>query len=701
MERRTTSAVAAALITTALVGLGVGLIGTGLRLTLVNWTLLGATVATAATTIWWLARRAGRRDGVTRVLLVAACSAAAITVLGPLLQLLADLPDGLGFQEVPPAAQPDLAAALGVVGSWFWVPSGFALTTFGLLLFPDGRLPSRRWRWAGMAAVVGMVLIAANEVAITWPTSDVAYTEAENTAFALGYPLTLLASAAGLVSLVVRYRRSDGVVRHQIRWLTVGGVILLASLFLTPGEQGSGQVVATAGVAAFFAAYGVAVLKYRLFDVDVVINRAMVFAALAALITGVYVAVVVGIGSLIGRGDEPDLLLSILATAIVALLFEPARHHLQRWANRFVYGPRATPFEVLSQLTERLSSARDRRETLREIALLLREGTGADVAVIWLRQGEQFVPQIVDATSESALEPVVELNAIPGDVTEVVVYDGETLGAVSIRKPAGEAATDPDRDLVRDVARSTGLVLFNLRLDERLAARAAELRESRRRIVAAQDAARRQLERDLHDGAQQQVVALKVKLGIARTMCEREGLAEHGARAAALADRTQRAIDSLRQVARGIYPPLLASEGLSTAIRSLSAVLTTPTDFELDDIGRHHEEIEASVYFSVLEALRNVDQHAGAERATVQVQLRGADLVFTVADDGRGTDLSTTTAGSGLQTIRDRLDALGGELSIASSPSAGTTVMGAVPAHDVPLHPSPTAVAVTAPEGER
>ena len=675
MQQRDTF-VAVLLGTAAVAGVVLSLLTSGLRLTLVNWTLLTTVTAVSSSTIWWLARRAGRRDGVTLVLLVAACSAAATALLGPALQLVADLPAGVGFQEVAPAHQPAMAATLGVVGAWLWIPSAFTLSTFGLLLFPDGRLPSRRWRLAGMAAVGGMILIAVNEIVISWPTSTVAYAEADNTPFALGFPLTLLASLAGLASLVVRYRRSDGVVRHQIRWLAVGGVILLACLFLTPSEQGVGQAVATVGAAAFFTAYGVAVLKYRLFDVDIVINRTLVYGALAALITGVYVAVVVGVGSLVGRGDEPDLLLSILATAIVAVLFEPARHRLQRVANHVVYGERATPFEVLSNLTERLSTVRDRRETLQLIARLLRQGTGADAVVIWMHHTEGYTAEVVVSDGELSPEPVEAVDDLPGDVVERVRHDGESLGAISIHKAAGDVATAPDRQLVRDVARSAGLVMFNLRLDEQLEERATELRDSRRRLVAAQDTARRQLERDLHDGAQQQVVAVKVKLGIARTICEREGLDGHAARAEELAARTQQAVDLLRQVARGIYPPLLAGEGLPVALKSLAPLASTPVTFDLDPVPRQPEEVEATVYFSVLEALRNVDQHAGATSATVTLSQDGDRLAFAVVDDGRGFDASSSR-GLGLQAVQDRLEALDGQLEVSSGPG-GTTVAGFV-----------------------
>ncbi|MEX2420500.1 MAG: sensor histidine kinase, partial [Actinomycetota bacterium] len=205
-----------------------------------------------------------------------------------------------------------------------------------------------------------------------------------------------------------------------------------------------------------------------------------------------------------------------------------------------------------------------------------------------------------------------------------------------------------------------------------------DLRESRRRIVTTQDERARKLERDLHDGAQQQLVAISVQMKLARSLVERDP-AKTAEMLEGLQQATTDALEDLRDLARGIYPPLLADKGLPTALEAQARKVPVPTGVEAEGVGRYPREVESAVYFCTLEALNNVTKYADANAAQVRLSQENGRLTFSVTDDGRGFDPSAAGHGTGLQGMADRLDALGGELQIESAPGLGTTVTGTVP----------------------
>jgi signal transduction histidine kinase len=224
---------------------------------------------------------------------------------------------------------------------------------------------------------------------------------------------------------------------------------------------------------------------------------------------------------------------------------------------------------------------------------------------------------------------------------------------------------------VADVASQAGLVLSNVRLIE-------ELRASRQRLVAAQDAERRKLERNLHDGAQQQLVALAMKQGLAADLVTKDP-AKASAMLTALQNETTEALENLRDLARGIYPPLLADQGLPAALASQARKATIPVEVDADGVGRYPQDAEAAVYFCCLEALQNVTKYAQASRVIVRLSVRDEELAFEVTDDGQGFDPQRTPMGSGLQNMADRLAALGGTVEVRSRRGEGTTVLGRLP----------------------
>ncbi|HSM01825.1 MAG TPA: histidine kinase, partial [Acidimicrobiia bacterium] len=249
-----------------------------------------------------------------------------------------------------------------------------------------------------------------------------------------------------------------------------------------------------------------------------------------------------------------------------------------------------------------------------------------------------------------------------------VTHAGDTLGALQIAKPRAHPVTQADRQLLDDVAAGAGLLLRNLKLNAELADRARALEASRRRLIAAQDTARHRLERDLHDGAQQQVVALKVKLGIARTLAERDGVEEIAARLASLADQTDRAITQMRRIARGIYPPLLEAEGLATALAAVERTFDRPVTVTAEGIGRYDKQIEETAYFGALTAINDALTN-GATTVAVTVAEAGERLVVAVDSDA--------TRPLGASGLVDRIEALGGAIDVV--PTAPGRLTAAIP----------------------
>jgi signal transduction histidine kinase len=370
------------------------------------------------------------------------------------------------------------------------------------------------------------------------------------------------------------------------------------------------------------------------------------------------------------------VLLSIVATAIIAVAFQPIRARARHFANRLVYGKRAQPYELLSEFSEQLAGSYSADDVLPRMARLVAEGTGATRARVWLRVGAELRAAASWPSSNGLPRPARligdELPEFPGEGRAFAVrHQGELLGALTVSMPARESLGQTQERLVADVATQAGLILRNVRLIE-------ELRASRQRIVAAQDEERRRLERNIHDGAQQQLVALAVKVRLARTMT-----AKDVERAQTLLDElqreTQEALENLRDLARGIYPPLLADQGLAAALQAQARKVPFPVEVEPNGVTRYPAEAEATAYFCVLEALQNAAKYADASRAIVSLGEEDGRLVFSVSDDGSGFDVEATAKGSGLQNMADRVDALGGSIEVASSPGRGTTITGRIP----------------------
>lgn len=248
--------------------------------------------------------------------------------------------------------------------------------------------------------------------------------------------------------------------------------------------------------------------------------------------------------------------------------------------------------------------------------------------------------------------------------------------------PANDPMDPTKERLVSDLAAQAGLVLRNVRLTEELRAHIDELKAAQKRLVAAQDAERRRLERNIHDGAQQQLVALSMKLNLAGRLLERDP-ERLGGLLVELRSETNQALEDLRDLARGIYPPLLADKGLAFALEGQARRAPLPVEVQTEGIGRYPQEVETAAYFSCLEALQNVAKYAGASQAILTLSDGDGQLRFEVADDGAGFDPSRVSYGTGLQGIADRVGALASTLSVTSLENTGTKVVGIIPVpHD-------------------
>ncbi len=615
------------------------------------------------------------------------------------------------FVRVAHPGLPGLSVAEWVT-NWAWVPAFSTLLTFSLLLFPNGHPPSPRWRpvlWASA------MLIPLWSITFMFETAD--YSDALNHHAPNPFAIAGLSGffnfaksgaaivffvllACSVASLVVRFRRGDADERHQLKWLIFSAFLVFAWFGLPFSHGNGGWIDAISGlvIAMIPVSAGIAILKYRLYDIDVVISKTVVFGSLAAFITLVYVGIVVGVGALLGDGGDANVGLSILATAVVAVAFQTVRERMTRVANRLVYGKRATPYEVLSEFAGQVGTTYATEDVLPRTARVIAEGTGALRADVWLRVDDQLRRSASWPPEEDGTELVVALppgaTALPPfeDAARAVpvLLQGTLLGALTVMKAPGDALRHTEEALLDDLAGQAGLVLANARLTaelqarlDELTARSAELQISRQRIVIAQDEERRRLERNIHDGAQQHLVALAVKLRLARSLLARDP-AKASQMLTELHDEVGDALDTLSNLALGIYPPLLEEQGVAAALAAQYQRTDLPVRLNTDDTGRYPIELEAAVYFCTLEALQNIAKYADAEAIDVTIAEQEGSLTFEVTDDGTGFDPATTPQGSGLNNMRDRLSVLGGYVTVESTPGRGTTIRGRVPLAGAP-----------------
>ena len=423
--------------------------------------------------------------------------------------------------------------------------------------------------------------------------------------------------------------------------------------------------------------------------------RATAVVGLAGFVVGVYVVIVVGGDALLGRSGSPSVPLSIVATAVVALSFDRVGRWTREAAARLFHRNGASPYDVLSRFTETVTGGYATEDLPDRMVRLLAQGTNAEWAQVWLTvQGQLRLAAtwpLDAAASDVPPQPAAGARDLTADGRRAVTvrHGGQVYGAFRLQERPGGALSSVEERLFTGLAVQAGLVLrlVGLRADlgarhAELAARASELQLSRERLIAAQDDERRRLERDIHDGAQQHLVALAVNLRVVETVAAKDpARATDILRAQSTAARE--AIETLTQLSRGMYPRQLADAGLAAALQSAVIGTAVPVDVIDDGSRRLPGDVESALYFFAMEAAQNAAKHASATQITVWLETTDDASTVTVVDDGVGFAASDAGGGggAGLSNMRDRIDAVGGTVSFESAPGRGTRVVATVPAN--------------------
>lgn len=581
-------------------------------------------------------------------------------------------------------------------GVWPLAPV-LALTGVTLLCFPNGRLPSPRWRplVAAMMAVATVLALASmlwpveyadNQLSLPHPLRVGGYDTAQRVWNVVGPVSYLLFQLVWAIGVIVRMRRARGEEARQLRWFAYAVAMGAAAMVLSLLLLGSPALGVLAAVLIPLAA-GVAIVKYRLYDIDLVINKTLVVGAMGAIITGVYAVVVVGVGRAIGVA-APSAVLSLLATAIVAVAFEPARRRVQRVVDRLVYGDRLSPYEALARFSEHLGRGAEHGEIFTGLATTVAEGVGAAEVTLWVGSDDELAPvaswPLRADQDASAPRELASLEDDGRTHVRPIVHQGTLRGAVTLTKAPGDALTAGEDRLLRDLVAQAGLVIHNaglgVELEHRLhqiSEQAAELQRAAKRIVAAQYEARRRIERDLHDGAQQRLVTLALDLQAVAARAASAGDGDLARRIAEAQEQLALALAELREMARGIHPAILTQDGLEAAVEFLAERAPLPVRVDVRLEQRLPEDVEATAYFVISEALTNAAKHSGAARVAVAARLFDGWLRIEVADDGRGG--AGGARGSGLQGLVDRVATLNGRLSVRSPRGGGTRLVADIP----------------------
>jgi signal transduction histidine kinase len=553
---------------------------------------------------------------------------------------------------------------------------GLVLAVWLLVLLPDGRprhTRERRFlRFASILVVFPTLAMVANERMVTPELLFRGVTNIPSPLFidalqpfgrllvalnTLGYSVLLGASAL----LFMRYRAASTRERKQIRWVLLAGVMIVV-VGVIPSIGAEFGVTAPIGdsstpqaalivllITLFPASVVVAVMEPPWLDVDIVIRKSFVYGALSVGILAVYVGAAASLGAAGVRLGLP-VELAVVLTVVIALTFEPTRRRLQAIADRWVFGTRPTKYEAVTDFGATIEQAAEPDELLPRLVETIRDTLRLDWAVAVLNNGTRAETGSVHG------KPALQM--------PIGIGDGH-IGQIICGPKAAGALDDSDVQLVRTLAGQLGLAIMNGQLAGR--------------IVTAAEAERRRIERNIHDGAQQELVALVARLAMARSA------AGHGRLTAEAIDdlrlEAQRILSDLRELAQGIHPTVLSDGGILEAVEERCARLPLEVSLHVSDglrARRFHDDVEGGAYFFVTESLANVLKHASATRVTVSLSFDDGRLLLEVVDDGRGFDPDTTFQ-NGLAGIDDRIRALGGTVTVSSRGGEGTRLAAALP----------------------
>ncbi|MDX1447546.1 MAG: hypothetical protein R3246_00650 [Acidimicrobiia bacterium] len=560
-----------------------------------------------------------------------------------------------------------------------WIPLGVVLGPLLILTFPNGRLVSERWRWVpGVAVLSGALLLAPLAHPRRYDGRALAPHQGPDLdilepLFSLGIYLWMLALAVAGLSLIVRFLRSTGAERNQLRWVTYGLVVSLVLLALSDmaqrvgGDPGIWGPVAGAGFFVLLPlTFLFAVFRYRLVWVDFVINRTVLFGVLSLLVALTYVAAIAVAGSLVGAGDLTSALLAMILTAFA---FEPLRVTTVSLVDRLVWRRRSKPGAALSEVFTTIED-RDVDEGLAIIVRAVAAATNARFVALWASEGNDTRPL---ATAPSDTEQSLD------DGWDFISPVGDR-GVLGVRMSPGDRLRRQERTLVRDLTGLAARLLDEEQLRDNLDDIVAELERRRGELVAAErrlhdvvDRTRAEVERDLHDGAQARAVALASAIGLAR-------VAPSSTDPALMVSLIEDAEEAVVSFANGLYPAALRTRGLEAAIRTQGRLLLPEAVVQID-IDELPEDIEGVAYLVASEAMLNVAKHArpSQQAPTIRCVMEGSELRIVVSDTGPGFSAPLRSPGTGLVNIRERVEALGGSLRVESKPGSGTDLTATIP----------------------
>jgi signal transduction histidine kinase len=594
------------------------------------------------------------------------------------------------------------AYVVGMAGwvddEWTWSPvlgalsieaGAVTLLAMALLIgsFPDGFV-ERRWQrlalrcsWviligAPLALLASPVLPVSPDLAIPNPyaLSWLAWLAQPAAWLALHYGWVLL---VGVLVLCARFVAADAAGRAQMRviFVVVLGLLLyvagtVASALGAPEYSALVVTLYTLGSLTLILLPGAiiyGILRHRLIDLDLVVRKSVAYGAAFLLIAATYA---VSSAFAVDSGNRVPVTLAVTVTIAAALAFQPLRRRLESAVSRRLFGDRVRQYQLLKNLGTTMEQTAELDELLPRLAHAVRDGIGASWVQVRLR----------DADGSWLDDPVGVAGEVTGESAAGVdlARAGELVGRVDLGPRPGGYAAD-DLELLATVAAQATTAVANVRLATQLKEGLEQLSTSRVRLIAAQDAERRRIERDLHDGIQQEVVALIAGLRLARNRLSRDQLT--AAELTDLQDQARDMLRDLRELAHGIHPPVLSDNGLVAALESRVTRYPISVQILADDrlrAERFSDDVEGTAYFVACESLTNVAKHAGTDAARVRLTHSGSRLSMVVEDDGGGFESNGARSG-GLANIRDRVEALHGKLSIESRVGAGTSVRAELP----------------------
>jgi signal transduction histidine kinase len=562
------------------------------------------------------------------------------------------------------------ATAAAWLDNWSWLPILVLPMSLLLLVAPDGRLRSPRWRAVVVAVVSGTVLASLalsgastfeldsseridNPLALgsTWIA----------VAAALGFSLVVVGVVSSFVSFVLRYRDSVGEQRQQLRW--VGGSLVVGLSLgllgsLTWGVFEYAYLLYAAALLVLPLGTAVAVLKYRLYEIDLVVNRALVYGVLTVCVVASYVFVVGLVGAVLS--DKGDLVLALGVTGVVAVCFQPLRQRLQLHVNQLMYGERDDPYAALAGLGRRLETS-----------------LGADAVLPTVVEtiGQTLKLQYVAlALADSDDAAATYGSPVDAPLRFPLLHQGIAVGELRLAPRAGEELRVADHRLIADLAPQVAAAAHAVSLAE-------ELQAANRRLVELREEERRRIRRDLHDGFGPALAGLTFTLDAVRNVSVSD-LDRADALLASAIEQTQAMIGDVRRLIYGLRPPALDELGLVGSLRGLASrelsAATTVTVTAPDALPPLPAAVEVATYWIVQEALTNVARHAGARSCTVRLAFERDALTLEIADDGHG--MEQRRIGVGLQTMRERATELGGSCQVTSALGTGTLVAVRLPA---------------------